>query len=260
VKGSEIVLVAATFLSATSCSAPDSPILAGRTPVIYMILSGDPSPATLDSSLYAVVTQSSPVSQYLNADLVELTRRSSPSVFAWQPVAQSSPFVLGINGRVVSDVGNLRLSWRDSAGMMGRQSLVPGDYDLTVSVAGLTIHGFARVPQHPLVTTRDSAGKVAEVQWTRVPGAAYFLYADSDAPSFQITRDTFYRVRWNQNAIRIPDKPMFDLVVVDTSFERYFRDTSSVTIGLDGAHGVFAGISEVLVPLLLTGPKTHKTP
>lgn len=232
------------------CGDASSPVRDNRDIAVFLLLSRDADPTVGDSTLYAAVTDASARGRYVTPTRFVLSPALLPSVaFNWADRDLPGEFYSDNAEHRLSARGNLFLPWKTAGEARGREAITAGDYALLVEAGDRTVTGRAHVPLRPLISVTRLGGQVQRIDWQRIPGAAYFLHVDTDAPAFLVTTDTFYVVTRNQSAYLIPEHPRFELAVADTSLATYLSDSSRASVGLSGGVGIVAGLSQQWVAL-----------
>lgn len=209
---------------------------------VTMMLSRGPTSA--DSALYALVfdARSSGVNSYRAVEQVEMRRRSDGALFAWQVVPRGGTIPMPVQATVSTDVSNLRLPWRGTGGLLGREDLASGEtYDLILVTAGVTITGSTSLPAAPAPVAE--AGDPLAFSWTSTEfAAAYAVKTDADFAGLAYVREGRFRHRGRKPPEEWPTPAWIRVSAMDVNLANFWIE-SGRSPGLNGAVGVFGALA-----------------
>jgi hypothetical protein len=244
------ILMALSTLCVAACDGGAALVTRTEEPMLYVVLSPD-APAPPESALTAVVaTTATPIQlEYRSAERFLMQRVSDGASFAWREVAvtQTTP-----DGRPLTTPigGNYMLNERAGVGGLGRADLVPGEsYALDILTLGRRVTGSVTIPERPVPSVVQRAGKRL-VEWSRSRGAAmYLLQLDTDVQGTATVSDTFYVLRDDLEPAALPAKPRVRITAVDTNLWRYTGDSTVTSAGVRGGYGLVGALVSVEVEL-----------
>lgn len=247
-------LAAACLVAAAACASPlFEPARDG--PLVYLVL-GQTVAADGGSVQRAFLLESDSVlPRYRSAERFEVERISDGATFGWRDrdLRGGSP-LRPSQTAVPVEKGNFQLVLPPGAGGPA-DVLRPGEYRLHIETGGVTVTGTATLPAPFALTLRDSAGRRV-LAWPRVRGAAsYQVEADSLAVDARAAAGDLFSALHRDTAVvlprALPPGTVLRVDALDANVTRALEGgrLDRAAAGLEGAVGLFGGLSEASITL-----------